>query len=404
MTDERERRARLWFWWTWTVIGIVALLYVAWQLLQRPLAIAVPPLALAVVIVYVLNPVVRRLADRGVPRVASAALAYVVLVGAVVAGVSFLVPVIGEQVAALGDRAPEMGRSLQGAINRQLDTLGIDYRVELGSESLQAQETVRQYLLGRTGTQFGQILASAGSVARGILHAAVIVLLGPVLAFYLLADLPNVLESLRRIIPPGQRSEVVSVAEGIMARVGGYFRGQLLVATFVGVATAAGLLAVGLPFWALVALITGVFNLVPLIGPFVGGAIGVVVALTAGDGLSQAVWVVAVMTVVQQVDNHVVSPNVMSRTVEMHPITVMLGLLVAGSLYGIVGMLVAVPAIAAAKLVLLHLLATRAPWATEDLPRPATAGRSPPQAPRELLSAQPATEATAEPEDARTPR
>ncbi|HEX2029408.1 MAG TPA: AI-2E family transporter [Nitriliruptorales bacterium] len=363
MTDEREARARLWFWRTWTTIGVLALLYVAWLVLVEPLSIAVPPLALAVVIVYVLNPVVRALARRGVPRLAGTALAYLVLVGAVVVALSFLVPLIAEQVQQLAEGAPGMFRELEVSVNRQLRRLGSDVQLSLDPDSVQVREAVRQYLVGgRATTQFAEILSSAGSVARGILHAAVIVLLGPVLAFYLLADLPNVLEGLKRVVPSDQRAEVVRVAEGIMGRVGGYFRGQLLVATFVGVATAMGLLVVGLPFWALIGLITGIFNLVPLIGPFVGGAIGVVVALTAGDGVTQAVWVAVVMTAVQQIDNHVISPNVMSRTVELHPITVMLGLLVAGSLYGILGMLVAVPAIAVAKLLALHVLETRTSW------------------------------------------
>lgn len=368
MTEPRERRALTWFLRTWTVIGLLILAVATWFVIREPLGIIGPPLALALVIVYILNPVVGGLARRGVPRVAGTALAYLVLVGAVVLGMMSLVPLLGDQVSSLADNAPEIIRNLQRLVNDQLARLGIDYRVNLDTRSVEVREAIEDYLIGgRAGARLGELLSSAGSIARGILHVALIVLLGPVLAFYLLADLPNILSGMNRIVPPRRRDEVQRVAEGIMARVGGYFRGQLLVATFVGVATATGLAVLGLPFWALIGLVTGVFNLVPLIGPFVGGAIGVVVALTAGTGFAQAIWVVVVMTVVQQIDNHIISPNVMSRTVEMHPITVMLGLLVAGSLYGILGMLVAVPVIAAAKLVILHILAKRAPWATEGM-------------------------------------
>lgn len=399
MTDkERVNRALVWFLWTWTVIAILALTALALFVLSAPLAIVVPPLALAGVIVYVLNPVVRRLERRGLPRILGASAAYVVLLAGVVAAGRLLAPVIAEQVTMLAETAPDMAVNIQEATNAQLSRLGIDAELTLDPESEQVRDAARQYLLGGvTRAQLGDVLAGAGSVARTILHWAVLLLLGPVLAFYLLYDLPNVLDGMRRIVPPSHRDEVVGVVQGIAGRVGGYFRGQLLVATFVGVATSIGLAFLGLPFWALVGLVTGIFNLVPLIGPFVGGAVGVAVALTAGTGVTQALWVVVIMTVVQQVDNHVISPNVMSRTVELHPITVMLGLLVAGTLYGILGMLVAVPVIAAIKLVLLHLLATRAPWATDDLPTPATAGLRH----RSVTTA--TSDAEASPEDAGTP-
>ncbi len=341
-------------------------------MLREPLAIIGPPLGLAVVVVYLLDPFVRTLARRGVPRLAGTALAYLVLVGAAVAAVALLGPLLASQVTDLAENTPEMMVDLQRAINQRLEQFGIDARVALDPDSDAVREAVRRYMVGEAArAQLAAVLAGAGSVARAVLHAAVIVLLGPVLAFYLLADLPRVVAGLKRLVPPDRRQEVGQLIEGIVARVGGYFRGQLLVATFVGVATATGLALVRLPFWVLVGFVTGIFNLVPLIGPFVGGVIGVVIALTVGGGTDQALAVVAVMVVVQQIDNHAISPNVMSRTVDLHPLTVMLGLLVAGSLYGILGMLVAVPVIAAAKLVALHVLERRAPWATPDREPPA---------------------------------
>ena len=375
MTDEaRLTRIRTRALRVWTVIGISALLYFAWQMLEEPIGIIVPPLLLAAVIVYVLNPIVTRLANRGVPRVVSTGVAYLTLIGAIVVAVVFLGPLLAKQVGQFVADAPEILAGLQRGVNRWLGSIGIDYRLpELDPESPEFQDRIRDYISGPEGRErFAGLLAGAGSVAGVILHTAVVIVLGPVLAFYVLADLPNITDGLKRLIPPRQREEVQIVAEKIGDKVGAYFRGQLLVAAFVGVATSIGLAIIGLPFWALIGFLTGLFNIVPLIGPFVGGGIGVIVALTAGGGVPQALLVLLVMVIVQQVDNHAVSPNIMSRTVQIHPITVMLGLLVAGTMFGILGMLVAVPAIAAGKLVTLHLLATRAPWASPDLPIPET--------------------------------
>jgi predicted PurR-regulated permease PerM len=145
--------------------------------------------------------------------------------------------------------------------------------------------------------------------------------------------------------------------------VGGYFRGQLLVATFVGLASTAGLYVVGLPYWALVGALAGLFNLIPLIGPFLAGIIALFIAFTTSTsggllqldpGLPLALGSGVALLIVQQVDNHIITPNVIGRTVSLHPVTVMLALLAAGSVFGLPGMLLAVPVIGSAKVVLLH--------------------------------------------------
>ena len=156
------------------------------------------------------------------------------------------------------------------------------------------------------------------------------------------------------LVPPGRREEMRSLMDRISQAVGGFFRGQLLVALFVGVASSIGLWAIGLPFWLLVGMVAGVFNLVPLVGPFIGGGLAVVIALISGQPL-KAVWAALVLLAVQQIDNHLISPNVMSRTVQLHPVVVMLALLAGASFAGLFGMLVVVPLVAVAKIVFLFV-------------------------------------------------
>jgi predicted PurR-regulated permease PerM len=352
--------SRLWLWRVWTAIGILVLLAAAWWLLREPLAIVGAPLALAAIIVYLLNPVVGGLKRRGLPRALGTAVAYVVVTAGLVALVTAVGPVIASQVGELLERLPEISESLQATVNGQLARMGIEERVTVDLQSDQTRASIERFLDDNRDTLL-DVLRGAGIVLGRVLHGLLTIVLAPILAFYLLADLPRILEGVQRLFPPGPRAEVVEVAARIGRAVGGYFRGQLLVATFVGVATAAGLALIGLPLWALVGLAAGLFNLVPLVGPFVGGLIGVVVALTVGDGGGQAVLVVVVMTVVQQVDNHLVTPNIVARTVKVHPMTVILGLLVAGTLYGLVGMFVVIPVIAAIKLAVMYVLVTRVP-------------------------------------------
>jgi predicted PurR-regulated permease PerM len=145
--------------------------------------------------------------------------------------------------------------------------------------------------------------------------------------------------------------------------IGGFFRGQLVVAAIVGVLCSIGLGVIGLKFWFLIGMIAGLFNVIPLIGPWVGGIPGVTIALTTGSPL-QALLVILVMVGVQQIDNHFITPQVMQRTVHLHPAVVILALVAGGSLAGFFGLLLAVPVAAVLKILISHV------WRTYVLEEP----------------------------------
>jgi len=147
-------------------------------------------------------------------------------------------------------------------------------------------------------------------------------------------------------------------------------RNARLAATWLGVMF--GLWVIGLPYWAPVGLIAGLFNLIPLIGPFIGAIPALFIAFTTPEpasgllhprpGWPLAVAASVVLLVVQQIDNHVISPRVVTRTVRLHPLTVMLSLLAAGAVLGLWGMLLVIPVVAAAKILIIHYWDTRMVW------------------------------------------
>ena len=141
---------------------------------------------------------------------------------------------------------------------------------------------------------------------------------------------------------------------GLGRALGAYFRGQLAVALIVGLMCSLGLTIIRLKFSFIVGMIAGLFNIVPLIGPWIGGVPGVIIALTTGS-VVKAGLVVAVMAGVQQIDNHFITPQVMQRAVKLHPSAVMLALLAGGAVGGFVGLLVAVPVAAALRIVGSHV-------------------------------------------------
>lgn len=365
----------------WALIGVLVLGYLLFRYALYPVRIIFPPLVVALVFVYLLNPIVSRLERRGIPRVWAALLTYVVFGSLVGLGLRFLIPLIAEQVRGFVASFPSLIGKARATIEQFAGRLDLSLDTE-GVLSPQNQEAFIDFL--------GRIL----SFARGLFHVALIMILGPILAFYLLVDLPKIQRGLEALVPVRRRPEVGALMRRLGQAVGGFFRGQLLVALFVGIASTLALYIVGLPYWALVGMVAGLFNLIPLIGPWIAGIVAAFIAFTtntAGEGLLRLApgWPLAIgsgvgLLIVQQIDNHIISPNIVARTVKLHPVTVMLSLLAGGTLLGLWGMLLAVPTVAAVKVLTLHYWDTRMTW-----PPASPVERPPPRRPEMIEEAAP---------------
>jgi predicted PurR-regulated permease PerM len=358
----------------WILVGAAVLTWMTWRLLWPIVVVVAPPLLVAGLIVYALDPSVAALARRRLPRWLATAVVYVGVVVTLGGMIAAAAPLVASQVGALADEAPDLrgqGKELLeqgfGAIGLELqlredaDGGEIAREVRDEAEAAIADEATRQRLTAALGGLAG--------AAAGTAQLLLLLLLGPVVAFYLLADLPRVKRTASLMIPPRRRTELVELAAAVGRVAGGYVRGQLIVALIVGVLTTAGFAFIGLPFWAVVGLAAGVSNLVPFVGPLVGGLLGVAIALLT-DGIGLVIGVVVVVVVVQQLESQVLQPLVMGRTVEIPPVLVLLAVVVGGALFGLPGLLLAVPAVASAKVIGAYLWHRHVPWAEGGPPPP----------------------------------
>ena len=389
----------------WSIIGILILGTASfWALLK--ISIIFPPLVLALLIIYILNPLVSRLESRGMGRGWGTLIAFSVAAGVISLLVLALTPFVSSQISEFAEDAPEFRRELVSSVERGADwledrlgtkietnqiscILAGDEDVGLSTEQTSRCDEVTRQLRERIGGSIGRIT----EIGLTVLETLFVLILAPLLAAYLLIDLPQLQRDVLNLAPETHRQEFADLGSKIGQAVGGFFRGQLFVALVVGVLSSIGFFIIDLPFWLLIGAIAGFFNLVPLIGPFIGGAIGFVVgAVTGGIGLGLQAAVVEL--IVQQLDNHIISPNVMKRTVKLHPVTVMLSILAGGAVAGFWGVLMAVPSVAVGKIVMGHVWTTRV--LGEDVsPHGHSAGD-----PRDIPSVVPA-EDPAEPADPR---
>lgn len=337
---------------SWSLLGMILLLIGIVWVLGR-IRIILPPLVLAIVIIYLLNPVVDRFTAQGTNRIVASCLSYVILIGVLFLAGFLVLPAIRVQTEEFATRLPD----IIDALGRQLSALASRVGIRLGfTPSVAGFQEWWENPDNQT-VIFSQI-GRVTDVTLTVVEALLLLILAPVLAFYLLIDLPQLQRSAVRLLPARLRAESVFLANKLSGAVGGFVRGQLVVALIVGLLSSVGLWIIRLPFWLVIGLLAGLLNLVPFLGPFVGGALAVMVALTTRD-VGTALWAAAVMVIVQQIDNHFVSPSVLRATVHLHPATIMLALLAGATLGGLLGVLVAVPVVASLKLLGVHFWRTR---------------------------------------------
>lgn len=338
---------------SWSLIGVFLLAIGAFYLLVEGRVI-LAPLLLAIVIVFVLNPLVNWLGRHRIPRVIGAIVGFVFFFSALSLLVIVLFPDIRFQAESFVETFPLLYDQTADDLRRFLASVGVANATIIDYEQLLAYINDPQ----NRSTLLAFVFESLGTVTAGIFEFILTVLLGPVLAFYFLIDLPSVQKRLFGLVPSDHQDEAAHVGRQLHAAIGGFLKGQLLVAVIVGVMLSFGYWAIGLEFWLLIGLVGGLLNIVPFLGPWVGGILGVLVAVTTAD-VSTAIWAVVVAVIVQQVDNNFVSPTVLRATVRLHPAVTLLVLVMGGALAGIWGVLIAVPLVASMKILLGHWWRTR---------------------------------------------
>ncbi|MDQ3461975.1 MAG: AI-2E family transporter [Actinomycetota bacterium] len=341
----------------WAMVGLAALLALV-GLVGWSIRVVWPPLILAGAIVFLLNPAVTALQRRHVPRVAGTARSYLAFFAGVGLVGLVVVPLAADQAEDFADELPTLRDNVERWIDDRAEQ-SENWIVTLPSVG----EIESQLGSGAGGSGLGDTIDTVRDVGSRVFHVLLIVLLGPIIAFYVLIDLPRLLVAAESLVPARAKDDAAVLATRLNRAVGGFFRGQLLVALIVGVMISVGLALIDLPFWLIVGMVAGLCNVVPLVGPWAGGVLGVIIALTTRD-FTTALWVIAIMAGAQQIDNHLISPMVMQRAVKLHPGAVMLALLVGGTTSGVFGLLIAVPAAAVLKILLSHL------WHTYVLDEP----------------------------------
>ncbi|MFC1641045.1 AI-2E family transporter [Patescibacteria group bacterium] len=276
---------------------------------------------------------------KGVPRAVGVIFIYLIAISLFAVTIAIIIPPIAEQVRQLAEALPSV-----------LESLGI---IVGGSGSSIDDTTISNFqsVLSTVGNTFAKSTSDGiFSTVSGIFGGFFSVALVMVLTFYLVVRENGLKKLVRSVVPIKHRPYISSLVNRIQHKIGLWFRGQIALALVIFVLSYVGLKALNVPYALVLALLAGLLEIVPYIGPIVAAIPAVIFAFV--DDPLKAVFVIILYVVIQQLENHVLVPKIMQKAVGLNPVIIIIALLIGAKLAGVVGLLLAIPvAVAIAEFV-----------------------------------------------------
>ena len=344
------------------IIFIATLLVKEWGILKFVMTIlkVATPFFIGFVIAWLFNPLVVKLENRGWNRAVASMVIFLVFILIIFAFFSMLIPTIYTQLNDLIASLPGIFNSLKNWITNFLNNFNSSDMVDVASIEANIFKSMEDLGTNITTNLPSMIMNAVGVVFSGLGTMAISLVVG----LYLLFDFNNAIDHLLKYIPKTHKYEIETLINQIGEELRKCVRGTITVACMVFVCDSLGFALAGLKAPILFGLLCGITDLIPYIGPYIGGAAAVIVGFSQNPMIG--IIVLSVAVVVQLVENYVLQPVVMSKTVELHPVTIIIGLLIFGHFFGIIGMILAMPIMSLIKVVY-RFFATKYDWFNSDI-------------------------------------
>lgn len=332
--------------------GIIIVLVIIWlltkvQFIFKPIVVTVQtlfiPFLLAGVLFYILRPLVDLMTNVKIPRVLAIVIIYVLFI-ALITGISLVAgPLLQQQIEHFVEQAPHFADVLL----QQWDYLQ--------AEQGQLPSFVNDWIESATATAqtflqgIGRNMMTVISEVAGFVIGLVVI---PFILFYMLKDGHHLADHIVRFLPAEQRMDAKNILGDMNKALNTYVLGQVIVSLCVGTMVFIWYVIIGLDYSLILALVAMLTNVIPFIGPFIGTIPAVIVGLM--DSPTMMLLVLLGVVIAQQIESNLISPQVMGRALDVHPLTIILLIMVAGSLAGFMGLILAVPAYAVAKVIVKH--------------------------------------------------
>lgn len=336
------------------LIGITIFIFSKVSFIFHPFIVIVAtvaaPIILAFIAFYLLNPVVNLLEKWHVKRIWGIIILILGIAGLLTGLIFLLAPYIEEQVKELTKDLPRYIEQMSNAFSAWIGNSFLGPYYHEGYEWVMTN-------LGNLTNKIDKNLASAvesiRNVASTVTQVVISIATFPFILFFLLKDGAKFKAFCLQLLPPKNRKDIDQILHNMDVQVGSYIRGQIIVATCIGILLFAGYLIIGLDYAIILAVTAAITSVVPYLGPVIAISPAIIIAIVHSPFM--LLKLAAVWATVQFLEGHFISPNVMGRTMQIHPLTIMVVLLVAGRLFGLVGVILGIPGYAILKVIVVHV-------------------------------------------------
>lgn len=302
------------------------------------------PLFIGIAVAWLLNPFVKCLETKKVRRGIGTTFAYVILVGCIFLLVKAIIPLLYNQIIELVENFPNIFSSVKEWIESLFNNL---------DSSVVNMDNIEKTLFSKIDEFSNNLATSLPSLIINTLTVTIsyigTFIIGLVIGFFLLLSCNNLSSTLFEIVPKRFRNSVETLSNKINQSLRNYVNGALLDALLVFVVSSIAFAIIGLKAPLLFGLFCGLMNIIPYAGPYIGGAPAVIVGFSQGTGLGIAVLIAII--IIQTIEGNVLQTLIISKATKLNPVTIIIGLLVFGHFFGIIGMLLSTPIIGVLKVV-----------------------------------------------------
>lgn len=320
------------------LILLIYLLIKVWSILI--------PFFLGAFFAYLLAPIVNKLQNKGFSRSSAILLVYTIVFGSLLILGIIGFPILVSQLTNIINSLPEYANKLGGFVDRMQEKYS-HYGLPPGIKALIDERIIKteKTLLNFIRQLLNYLMNSFSYIITMIIT--------PVVAFYLLKDSKELKNDLENLIPKNIRSDVFALFRDMDDIISAYIRGHLLVSLLIGILTGTAMYLIGLKYALLIGIIAAITEIIPYFGPIIGAIPAIVIALFQSIQLTTKV--VLAVFIIQQIETHIISPKIMGDSIGLHPLTIMFIILAGGHLFGILGMLLAVPITAILKVIIRYI-------------------------------------------------
>ncbi len=348
-----ERSPFWWFRWVPTIVVSALIIYFIYVVGS----VTIVPVLASFALAYLLNPIVYQAEKRGLSRAVSAIVAILLVTLVITAFLAYVVPDLWAESAKAGANiaenfTPENAARQRGFLRRYspaLEKVAGDKIEKLLSDPLTFYN--ENISTSTTVDEKGNVKASGGggSAILAVLSSSFDMMLVPFFVFYILIDFQKWRDSLESLIPPRFRKPFSNLFDESGRILESYVRGQILIGMIMAVCYAVGFYFLDVPAWAGIALIAGLLNAVPYVGTISGVVLACGFSFADGGSWGHIAAILGVFVAVQSLEGYVLTPKILGGRLNLHPMAVFLGLLVGGKLFGLLGIILAIPTIAILK-------------------------------------------------------